>query len=133
MCDTKIFEKAYIDYAMARSIINISRMDDDYVSISAYHLHQAVEKVLMTALKSKDAEVPDTHDIGVLIKAVRDSGSEVYISSWIEKYADTITKWRDHDSYSLCADYDIVCTGIKEVAELLEKNGVDMREDKWQL
>lgn len=119
MCDIRFFRSAYADYEVAAGLFKIPRNDEIFVNAMAYHLQQAVEKVLKAFLECQGVTVPNTHDIDKLVRMSKSNGSKIILTSWIEDRADTLTRWETDTRYNV--DYYVEVEKIKEGMEEVGK------------
>ena len=68
-----LLRRAEGDLQVCRKLADDTDIDD---SIIGFHAQQAVEKALKVALVLADAELPLSHDLGFLLRRVRESGIE---------------------------------------------------------
>lgn len=61
MCDVRLFRSAKLDYETAAMIWKHPYHDEMILNNAAYHLQQAVEKILKGALECVGVTVPNTH------------------------------------------------------------------------
>ncbi len=66
MCDIRLFRSARMDYETAVMIWQSLYNDEMILNNAAYHLQQAVEKVLKGALECVGVTVPNTDKISKL-------------------------------------------------------------------
>ncbi len=59
------------DLQVCRKLADDTEIDDNIIG---FHAQQAVEKALKVALVLADADLPLSHDLGFLLKQVRESG-----------------------------------------------------------
>jgi HEPN domain-containing protein len=68
-----LLRRAKGDLQICRKLADDTDIDDN---IFGFHAQQAAEKALKTALVLQDVEMPLTHDLGFLVRRVRESGIE---------------------------------------------------------
>jgi HEPN domain-containing protein len=68
-----LLRRAEGDLQVCRKLADDTDIDD---SIIGFHAQQAVEKALKVALVLADAELPLSHDLGFLMRRVREAGIE---------------------------------------------------------
>lgn len=68
-----LLRRAEGDLQVCRKLADDAAIDD---SIIGFHAQQAVEKALKVALVLADIELPLSHDLGFLVRRVREAGSE---------------------------------------------------------
>lgn len=136
MCDVRLFRRAYLDYKAAENLLKIPENDEAYMNAVAYHLQQAVEKVLKAFLECAGVTVPNTHDIDKLVRMSKNNGSRVVLTDWIEEKTDMLTRWETDTRYdmSYCVEQVKVQAGLEEVRKFLERNGLreELREELRQ-
>lgn len=133
MCDIRLFKRAYLDYRAAENLLKIPENDEAYMNAVAYHLQQAVEKMLKAFLECVGVTVPNTHDIDKLVRMSRNNGSKAVITEWLEEKTDMLTRWETDTRYDVdyCVEKERVQIGLAEVKRLLELNGLkeELREE----
>lgn len=126
MCDIRLFRRAYLDYRAAENLLKIPENDEAYMNTVAYHLQQAVEKMLKAFLECVGVTVPNTHDIDKLVRMSKNNGSRAELTPWLEDKADMLTRWETDTRYDI--DYyvekDKIQSGLVEVKYLLDQNGL---------
>ncbi len=90
MCDVRLFRSARMDYETAAMIWRTPYNDEMILNNAAYHLQQAVEKVLNGALECVGVTVPNTHKISKLIKMIMDNGANLILTDWIDDHSEII-------------------------------------------
>ena len=60
MCDIRLFRSARMDFETAKTLWKMTWEDEMILNNAAYHLQQAVEKVLKGALECVGVTVPNT-------------------------------------------------------------------------
>jgi HEPN domain-containing protein len=68
-----LLRRAKGDLQACRALADDTDIDDNIVG---FHAQQAVEKALKVALVLADADLPLSHDLGFLVRQVRESGFE---------------------------------------------------------
>ena len=84
MCDVRLFRSAWMDFQTAQMIWERPYNDEMILNNAAYHLQQAVEKVIKGALECAGITVPNTHKITKLIQMVSNHGANLVITEWLE-------------------------------------------------
>ena len=133
MCDIRLFRRAYLEYRAAENQLRIPENDEAYMNTIAYHLQQAVEKMLKAFLECAGVTVPNTHDIDKLVRMSKNNGSRAKLTPWLEDKADMLTRWEVDTRYDIdyCVEKDKVRAGLSEVKRLLDQNGLkeELREE----
>ncbi len=101
-----LLRKAASDLAAARMLAaNADQLDD----VVAFHVQQAVEKAIKSALAVQGTEVPRTHDLSYLLELSMELGLAVPLSL---DEAEQLTPW------AVATRYDEVVTGLDRTAAL---------------
>ncbi|MDO4291627.1 MAG: HEPN domain-containing protein [Eubacteriales bacterium] len=133
MCDIRLFQRAYLDYQAAETLLKMPTNDEAYMNLVAYHLQQSVEKTLKGFLECAGVTVPNTHDIDKLVRMSRDNGSRATITEWIADRTDMLTRWEVDTRYNIdyCVEKEKVLKGLAGVKEFLDANGLkeELREE----
>ena len=69
-----LYRKACQDRAILTHIVGEPEIDDDAVG---FHVQQAIEKLLKSALAARGREYPRTHDLRVLIELLGELGEQI--------------------------------------------------------
>lgn len=93
MWDIRLFRSAKMDYETAVMIWKNPYNDEMILNNAAYHLQQAVKKVLMDALECAGVTVPNTHKISKLVKMIFDNGANLMITDWIDDHSEMLGEW----------------------------------------
>ena len=84
MCDIRLFRSARLDYETAKKLWETPWEDEMILNNAAYHLQQAVEKILKAALECVGVTVPNTHKITRLLSMITANGAGLVITDWID-------------------------------------------------
>ena len=93
MCDIRLFRSAKADYETAVMIWKNPYNDEMILNNAAYHLQQAVEKVLKGALECVGVTVPNTHRISKLVKMISDNGANLTVTEWVDDHSEMLGEW----------------------------------------
>lgn len=133
MCDVRLFRRAQLDYQTAKMIWERPCNDEMILNNAAYHLQQAVEKVLKGALECVGVTVPNTHKISKLVKMVSDNGANLIITDWIDDHSEMLSEWEAESRYDMdfLVEKRKLDAAIKEIQVFLEVNGIreELREE----
>lgn len=133
MCDIRLFRSARMDYETASMIWRNPYNDEMILNNAAYHLQQAVEKVLKGALECVGVTVPNTHKISKLIKMISDNGASLIILEWIDDHSEMLSEWEAQTRYDMdfLVEKRKLDTAMKEVETFLAINGIqnELREE----
>ena len=126
MCDVRLFRSAWMDYQMAKSIWEHPYNDEMYLNGAAYHLQQAVEKILKGSLECVGITVPNTHKISKLVEMVYNHGANVQITEWLDDHSEMLSEWDAETRYNM--DFVVekrkLDRAIVEVKNFLIHNGI---------
>ena len=133
MCDVRLFRSARMDYETAVMIWRSSYHDEMILNNAAYHLQQAVEKVLKGALECVGVTVPNTHKISKLAKMISDHGANLIITDWIDDHSEMLGEWEAQTRYDMdfLVEKRKLDIAIDEIRVFLEINGLknELREE----
>lgn len=71
------------------------------INNAAYHLQQAVEKVLKASLECVGVTVPNTHKISKLISMTVNNGANLTVTYWIDDHAEMLSEWETETRYNM--------------------------------
>lgn len=108
-----------MDYETAAMIWKSPYNDEMILNNAAYHLQQAVEKVLKGALECVGVTIPNTHKISKLVKMVSDHGANLVLTDWLDDHSEMLSEWEAQTRYNM--DF------------LVEKRKLDAAMDEIQL
>lgn len=121
-----------MDYETAVMIWRNPYNDEMILNNAAYHLQQAVEKVLKGALECVGVTVPNTHKISKLVKMISDNGANLVITDWIDDHSEMLGEWEAQTRYDMdfLVEKRKLDTAIKEI-KFLAVNGIqnELREE----
>ena len=122
-----------MDYETAVMIWRNPYNDEMILNNAAYHLQQAVEKVLKGALECVGVTVPNTHKISKLVKMISDNGANLVITDWIDDHSEMLGEWEAQTRYDMdfLVEKRKLDTAIKEIQKFLAVNGLqnELREE----
>lgn len=122
-----------MDYETAVMIWRNLYNDEMILNNAAYHLQQAVEKVLKGALECVGVTVPNTHKISKLVKMISDNGANLVITDWIDDHSEMLGEWEAQTRYDMdfLVEKRKLDTAIKEIQKFLAVNGIqnELREE----
>lgn len=126
MCDVRLFRSAKMDYETAKMIWSSPYNDEMILNNAAYHLQQAVEKVLKGALECVGVTVPNTHKISKLIRMIFDNGANLILTDWIDEHSEMLSEWEVETRYDMdfLVEKRKLDTAIEEVRKFLDMNGI---------
>ncbi len=126
MCDIRLFRSAKMDYETAAMIWRNPYNDEMILNNAAYHLQQAVEKVLKGALECVGVTVPNTHKISKLVKMISDNGANLTITDWIDDHSEMLSEWETQTRYDMdfLVEKRKLDAAIREVQAFLDVNGI---------
>lgn len=90
-----------MDYETASMIWKHPYNDEMILNNAAYHLQQAVEKVLKGALECVGVTVPNTHKISKLVKMASDNGANLVITDWVDDHSEMLSEWETQTRYDM--------------------------------
>ena len=131
MCDIRLFRSALMDYETAVMIWRNPYNDEMILNNAAYHLQQAVEKVLKGALECVGVTVPNTHKISKLVKMISDNGANLVITDWVDDHSEMLGEWEAQTRYDMdfLVEKRKLDTAMKEVQKFLSVNGIQNELD----
>lgn len=126
MCDIRLFRSAKMDYETAAMIWKHPYHDEMILNNAAYHLQQAVEKMLKGALECVGVTVPNTHKISKLVKMVSDNGANLTISDWVDEHSEMLSEWEAQTRYDMdfLVEKRKLDRAMKEIRVFFEENGI---------
>lgn len=126
MCDVRLFRSARMDYETAVMIWRSSYNDEMILNNAAYHLQQAVEKVLKGALECVGVTVPNTHKISKLIKMISAHGANLMITDWVDDHSEMLGEWEAQTRYDMdfLVEKRKLDIAVEEIRVFLEMNGL---------
>lgn len=126
MCDVRLFRSAWLDFQTAEMIWERPQYDEMILNHAAYHLQQAVEKVLKGALECVGATVPNTHRITKLIHMVANHGANLIITEWLDDHSEMLSEWEAESRYNMdfLVERRKLERAIKEIQVFMEVNGI---------
>lgn len=135
MCDIRLFRSARMDYETAKMIWENPYYDEMILNNAAYHLQQAIEKVLRGALECIGVAVPNTHKITKLLKMISDHGASLILTDWIDNHSAMLSEWEAAARYDMdfLVEKRKLDTAMAEVNNFLVANGIrDTLRDELQ-
>lgn len=133
MCDVRLFRSAWMDFQTAQMIWERPYNDEMILNNAAYHLQQAVEKVLKGGLECVGVTVPNTHKITKLIDMTANNGSNIVVTEWIDDHSEMLSEWEVESRYNM--DFIVekrkLDKAVHEVSNFLKLNGIqkEIREE----
>lgn len=126
MCDIRLFRSALMDYETAAMIWRNPYNDEMILNNAAYHLQQAVEKILKGALECVGVTVPNTHKISKLVKMISDNGANLVITDWIDDHSEMLGEWEAQARYDMdfLVEKRKLDTALIEIQKFLSVNGI---------
>lgn len=102
-----LFELAKNDAKVAKILLNLAN-DELMQNTAAYHIEQAVEKILKSMIVKQGGQPGITHSIMELCKDLEEMNVEV--PEWVKENDDEITAWSTTIRYNanFKADNDII-------------------------
>lgn len=133
MCDIRLFRSARMDYRTAEMIWREKTNDEMILNNAAYHLQQAVEKVLKGALECVGVTVPYSHKISKLVAMVFNNGANLTITDWLDDHAEMLSEWETETRYNMdfLVEKRKLDRAMEEVRNFMEINGIkdSLREE----
>ena len=133
MCDIRLFRSAKMDYETAAMIWRTPYNDEMILNNAAYHLQQAVEKVLKGALECVGITVPNTHKISKLVKMISDHGANLILTDWIDDHSEMLGEWEAQTRYDMdfLVEKRKLDAAMNEIRIFLDVNGIkdELREE----
>lgn len=126
MCDIRLFRSAKMDYETAVMIWKSPYNDEMILNNAAYHLQQAVEKILKGALECVGVTVPNTHKISKLIKMISDHGANLVLTEWIDDHSEMLSEWETEARYDMdfLVEKRKLDAAVGEIQSFLYVNGI---------
>lgn len=126
MCDIRLFRSALMDYETAAMIWRNPYNDEMILNNAAYHLQQAVEKILKGALECVGVTIPNTHKISKLVKMISDNGANLVITDWIDDHSEMLGEWEAQARYDMdfLVEKRKLDTALIEIQKFLSVNGI---------
>lgn len=122
-----------MDYETAEMLWKTSWEDEMILNNAAYHLQQAVEKVLKGALECVGVTVPNTHKITKLISMVINNSANLVITEWIDEHSEMLSEWEAESRYNMdfLVEKRKLDRAMEEVGNFFQKNGIqkELREE----
>lgn len=126
MCDVRLFRSARLDYETAKKLWETTWDDEMILNNAAYHLQQAVKKVLKGALECVGVTVPNTHKITKLLSMIRDNGANLVITDWIDDHSEMLSEWEAETRYNM--DFMVekrkLHRAMEEIGIFFRQNGI---------
>lgn len=128
MCDIRLFRSAKADYETAVMIWKNPYNDEMILNNAAYHLQQAVEKVLKGALECVGVMVPNTHKISKLVKMISDNGANLTVTEWVDDHSEMLGEWeaQSRNDMDFLVEKRKLDAAVREVRAFLDVNGIHM-------
>ncbi|MCC8150997.1 MAG: HEPN domain-containing protein [Lachnospiraceae bacterium] len=126
MCDIRLFRSAKMDYKTAEMIWQTQTNDEMILNNAAYHLQQAVEKILKGALECVGVTVPHSHKINRLIAMIAHNGANLTVTDWIDDHAEMLSEWETETRYNMdfLVEKRKLDRAMAEVKNFMEMNGI---------
>lgn len=126
MCDVRLFRSARMDFETAQVLWKTPYNDEMILNNAAYHLQQAVEKVLKGALECVGVTVPNTHKITKLIDMVANNGANLVITEWLDDHSEMLSEWEAETRYNMdfLVEKRKLDKALTEIRNFLEVNGI---------
>ncbi|MCD7717711.1 MAG: HEPN domain-containing protein [Lachnospiraceae bacterium] len=133
MCDIRLFRSARMDYETAQMIWREQTADEMILNNAAYHLQQAVEKILKGALECVGVTVPYSHKISKLISMITNNGANLVVTDWLDDHAEMLSEWETETRYNMdfLVEKRKLDKAMEEVRNFMEINGIkdDLRSE----
>ncbi len=133
MCDIRLFRSARMDYETAEMIWQSHTNDEMILNNAAYHLQQAVEKILKGALECVGVTVPYSHKISKLVSMIINNGANLIITDWLDDHAEMLSEWETETRYNMdfLVEKRKLDRAMSEVRKFMEINGIQdaLREE----
>lgn len=133
MCDVRLFRSARMDFETAYMLWEKPYNDEMILNNAAYHLQQAVEKVLKGALECVGVTVPNTHKITKLLEMITNNGANLIITEWLDEHSEMLSEWEAETRYNMdfLVEKRKLDKAIREVRSFLDINGIkrELREE----
>ena len=133
MCDVRLFRSARMDLVTAKTLWKTTWDDEMMLNNAAYHLQQAVEKVLKGALECIGVTVPNTHKITKLLSMITNHGANLVMTEWIDDHSEMLSEWEAETRYNM--DFIVekrkLDKAIEEIDLFFHINGIqkELREE----
>ncbi|MCD7765295.1 MAG: HEPN domain-containing protein [Lachnospiraceae bacterium] len=126
MCDIRLFRSARMDYETAQMIWREQTADEMILNNAAYHLQQAVEKILKGALECVGVTVPYSHKISRLVSMITNNGANLVITDWLDDHAEMLSEWETETRYNMdfLVEKRKLDKAMEEVRIFMEINGI---------
>ncbi len=116
MNDKGLFQIARADLRLAR--LTLTGLNDELaLNMAAYHVEQAVEKLLKFSLNLSGVLYPATHNIGVLLDMLTDH--RIRYPSWLDDVSYLLSSWSTQTRYN--ANFSVVRRDVMRMLELSEQ------------
>lgn len=133
MCDIRLFRSAKMDYETAVMIWRNPYNDEMILNNAAYHLQQAVGKILKGALECVGVTVPNIHKIPKLIKMISDNGANLILTDWVDDHSEMLSEWEAQSRYDMdfLVEKRKLGAALEEIGKFLHVNGIqeELREE----
>ncbi len=133
MCNVRLFRSARMDFETAYMLWEKPYNDELILNNAAYHLQQAVEKVLKGALECVGVTVPNTHKITKLLEMITNNGANLIITEWLDEHSEMLSEWEAETRYNMdfLVEKRKLDKAIREVRSFLDINGIkrELREE----
>ena len=93
-----LLQRAGADLGTAKLILESDLPDPLYLDIAAYHLQQALEKIMKHIININGKKFPFVHEIDVLYNTMETYGLDP--PAWIAEHEDTLTKYATVTRYT---------------------------------
>ncbi|MCC8050852.1 MAG: HEPN domain-containing protein [Clostridiales bacterium] len=126
MCDIRLFRSARMDYETAQMIWREQTADEMILNNAAYHLQQAVEKILKGALECVGVTVPYSHKISKLVSMITNNGANLVVTDWLDDHAEMLSEWETETRYNMdfLVEKRKLDKAMEEVRNFMEINGI---------
>ncbi|MCC8107192.1 MAG: HEPN domain-containing protein [Clostridiales bacterium] len=126
MCDIRLFRSARMDYETAQMIWWEQTADEMILNNAAYHLQQAVEKILKGALECVGVTVPYSHKISKLVSMITNNGANLVVTDWLDDHAEMLSEWETETRYNMdfLVEKRKLDKAMEEVRNFMEINGI---------
>lgn len=126
MCDVRLFRSARMDLETAKTLWEITWEDDMMLNNAAYHLQQAVGKVLKGALECVGVPVRNTYKITKLLSMAINNGANLEITDWIDEHSEMLSEWEAETRYNVdfLVEKRKLDKAIEEVEDFFRVNGI---------
>ncbi len=126
MCDIRLFRSARMDYETAQMIWREQTADEMILNNAAYHLQQAVEKILKGALECAGVTVPYSHKISKLVSMITNNGANLVVTDWLDDHAEMLSEWETETRYNMdfLVEKRKLDKAMEEVRNFMEINGI---------